>query len=217
MRLCNCDRYEPGKPWVAGKHCRPCWLYHNRDDYRHFWDRGERVVKPAAQCGTALKNLLSWFSARERSGCGCRDRVRVMDCWGPEKCRVNLDLIAGWLVEEAWARRIPLTRRVARIIVRRAIKTAEDLAAQQINDAGDKQAEPDAVHSQVDHPADMEGGKIGRPEQEGQDGRDAAERESGQDKGEQGDQEVFVGVQHADDGGQSRLESQDPAQSVKIK
>jgi hypothetical protein len=37
-RPCECDRQQGG-PWVKGRDCRPCWLYHNDPRYKKLWDR----------------------------------------------------------------------------------------------------------------------------------------------------------------------------------
>jgi hypothetical protein len=35
---CTCDNYVPGEPFVLGRDCRKCWLYHNDEGYRRLFD-----------------------------------------------------------------------------------------------------------------------------------------------------------------------------------
>jgi hypothetical protein len=39
MRQCECGRYVPGQPWVDGRDCYICWLYHNEPAYQPILDR----------------------------------------------------------------------------------------------------------------------------------------------------------------------------------
>jgi hypothetical protein len=49
----------------------------------------------------------------------------MMDREGPEWCRQNIETILDWLEEAAGDRRLPFSRRGARVLVRRAIALAE--------------------------------------------------------------------------------------------
>jgi hypothetical protein len=70
--------------------------------------------------GTNLKRYLSWF-ASETPDCPCQDRAKVMNAWGPDLCKKNMDIILGWLQESASKKGIPFVRFIAKIIVSRAI------------------------------------------------------------------------------------------------
>jgi len=49
MRPCTCDKVVMGQPFVAGRDCRLCWLYHHDQDYRRMWDTDHAtVVAPVA-------------------------------------------------------------------------------------------------------------------------------------------------------------------------
>ncbi len=50
MRPCGCENYVPGEPFVVGRDCRVCWLYHNDERYRRLWDGSKpeaAAIKPA--------------------------------------------------------------------------------------------------------------------------------------------------------------------------
>jgi hypothetical protein len=47
-----------------------------------------------------------------------------MNLWGPDECERKIDLIVGWLREEATRRRLPFVDTLARMLVKRAISNA---------------------------------------------------------------------------------------------
>lgn len=57
-------------------------------------------------------------------GCGCADRARTMNRWGPGECERRLPTIVGWLRSEAGKRRLPFSTWLARLLVRLAIRRA---------------------------------------------------------------------------------------------
>lgn len=61
--------------------------------------------------------------------CNCVARAKVMDKWGPVRCRENIEVILDWLQEEARIQKMLFVRRGARILVVMAIRTAEAEAA----------------------------------------------------------------------------------------
>lgn len=50
--------------------------------------------------GTTLHNVITWF-VRQPENCGCPDRVKLMNAWGPKKCLEEKPVILGWLRESA--------------------------------------------------------------------------------------------------------------------
>ena len=48
-----------------------------------------------------------------------------MNAWGPEGCKQKIDTIVGWLQKEAKDRKLPFSKTVARTLVSRCIKKAE--------------------------------------------------------------------------------------------
>lgn len=80
--------------------------------------------------GTELKKLIPGFL--EHKGCGCKDFAKLMNTWGPEKCRENKQQIVDRLVSESKKRvglnLIPkmFTAIVAEQMVDSAIKNYEE-------------------------------------------------------------------------------------------
>jgi hypothetical protein len=74
--------------------------------------------------GTELKKILSWFAV-DTPTCECLSRAHLMNTWGPQGCRNNMDTILLWLEEEAKNRRIPFVKIVAKQLVLLAISRAE--------------------------------------------------------------------------------------------
>lgn len=75
--------------------------------------------------GTNLKRYLSWF-ATETTSCACKDRVNIMNTWGPDICTQNVDIILDWLEQSAAERKIPFVRFIAKILVLKAIAEARN-------------------------------------------------------------------------------------------
>lgn len=74
--------------------------------------------------GTELKKILDKFLIKEKIGCKCGPHARTMDRWGPEICLERIDIIVGWLQEEAEKRNLPFSRAAAKLLVKLAIKRA---------------------------------------------------------------------------------------------
>lgn len=92
------------------------------------------VKKKRGLPGSRLKAILAgppfWIRI-VHNGCKCEDRARLMDEWGVEGCRVNRDVIVGWLAESAREKGWPLAKTAAAILVDRAITlAAQDEAAE---------------------------------------------------------------------------------------
>jgi hypothetical protein len=81
------------------------------------------------QPGTSLKLLLASCPLKivAEPDCACLSRADEMDRMErqtPGWCRENIETIVGWLKEQADARGLPFSSLVAKLIVRRAIRTA---------------------------------------------------------------------------------------------
>jgi hypothetical protein len=74
--------------------------------------------------GTELKKLLSKVGIRPTGTCKCNIHAELMDQEGPDWCEKHIGKIVKWLKEEAKKRRMPLPARLAKIIVRRAIRNS---------------------------------------------------------------------------------------------
>jgi hypothetical protein len=85
----------------------------------------EPVVKPMGEGpGTELKKLLKFFGIEASEGCACNQRAIEMNDKGVEWCAENVDVIVGWLHEEAAKRSLPFSHLAASLLVRRAISNA---------------------------------------------------------------------------------------------
>lgn len=76
--------------------------------------------------GTELKRLLAAWPLRIEAvdGCPCNAHVAVMDSQGCDWVEENLELVVGWLREQAFIRGICFCDAAGRFLVRRAIRNA---------------------------------------------------------------------------------------------
>lgn len=119
--------YDPHTIW-------PCFIRWVRDDVwevdvnHEAYPKATRPEpKPAdigRGAGTELKKMLAAMGLRSAAGCKCDQRAKEMNDRGVEWCAANIETIVGWLAEEAAKRRLPFSKAVAGILVRRAIRNA---------------------------------------------------------------------------------------------
>lgn len=74
--------------------------------------------------GTELKLMFSRIGIHSTPECKCEERAALMDEQGPDWCAQNIDLVVGWLEEEASARGVPFMRSAGRVLVKLAIRSA---------------------------------------------------------------------------------------------
>ena len=74
--------------------------------------------------GTELHKLLSKFGFRPRAGCKCHSHINQMNLRGTDWCHDNIDMIVGWLREEANRLNMPFVETAARLLIKRAIRNA---------------------------------------------------------------------------------------------
>lgn len=117
-RPCICDRYIPGEPWVLGRDCRVCYLYHNDKRYKALWGPAQPPV------GDALFLIAALFRIRETPGCPCKSMRLKMNRWGIKGCRENMPTILNHLQQESYKRDLPLVRWQLRAAVEVAIGVA---------------------------------------------------------------------------------------------
>lgn len=106
----------------------------NNYDLKRWTEQWERFMTNKSQPsnkidtsegpGTELTKLLSWF-AKDTPGCKCKDRAHIMDIWGVQGCRNNIETILDWLEEAAKQRSLPFVRALAKSLVNLAINRAE--------------------------------------------------------------------------------------------
>lgn len=77
--------------------------------------------------GQELKATLKLLGIEAAEGCSCNARATMMDIWGPEKCRQDIEVILDWLKEEADKRNMGhlYVRPFVKVAVLRAIRAAE--------------------------------------------------------------------------------------------
>lgn len=75
--------------------------------------------------GTELKTLLSWMRIESQPNCTCNQKAKFMNQKGIEWCRKNVDVICGWLKEEAVKRKLPFFNYGAKKLIYLAISRAE--------------------------------------------------------------------------------------------
>ena len=75
--------------------------------------------------GTYLKKYLSKIGITATPTCSCNAKANHMDAMGVKWCEENLDLIVGWLKEEATNRKLPFIDLPARMLVKHAISSAK--------------------------------------------------------------------------------------------
>jgi hypothetical protein len=74
--------------------------------------------------GTELKKLLARVGITATPDCSCNARAAEMDRQGVKWCEANLEVIVGWLREQAEARGLPFIDAAGRFLIKRAIKNA---------------------------------------------------------------------------------------------
>lgn len=71
--------------------------------------------------GTMLSGMLEKIGIKSSPTCSCKARARIMNAHGNDWCAENLDLITGWLREEAQKRKLPFVDFAGRLLIKRAI------------------------------------------------------------------------------------------------
>lgn len=109
-------------------------LYETNEKYRALWDEGrgpgqaqppgtKKRAKPGGP-GTELTKMFRPIRVFVRKGCNCKGRAAEMDRRGCDWCEKHLDVIVGWLRQEAEASKLPFNRSLAEMLVKRAIRRA---------------------------------------------------------------------------------------------
>lgn len=72
--------------------------------------------------GTEMKALLARIGIVASPTCSCNKRARVMDEKGCDWCAEHIDLIDGWLAEEAGKRRLPYFSLAGKALIHLAVR-----------------------------------------------------------------------------------------------
>ena len=115
-RDCTCDNFVKGEPFAAGQ-CRLCFLYHNDERYKDFFDQDDRPAfvmpppppPPREPVGDLLAESFSWLGQVKGGGCCCSKLQGQMN-QGVEWCRANYAIILDKLEQAAFARNLPIPR-----------------------------------------------------------------------------------------------------------
>lgn len=79
-----------------------------------------------ARPGDKLRAMFRSLGVGRGKGCGqCDEHVSLMNSWGTERCKQEIETIVGWLEEASKKRHLPFSRTVARMAVQLAIWQAE--------------------------------------------------------------------------------------------
>jgi len=81
--------------------------------------------QPQCLAGAELKRLLKRVGITASPNCSCNSRAAHMDQMGCQWVKDNLDLVVGWLEEEAKKRGLPFVRMAGRTLVTLAVRRAE--------------------------------------------------------------------------------------------
>lgn len=77
--------------------------------------------------GTILASMISSLGIKSSPTCSCKKHALEMNEKGVEWCESNIPTILGWLAEESSKRKIPFIESLAKLVVKRAIRTAKKL------------------------------------------------------------------------------------------
>jgi hypothetical protein len=111
----------------------PCVISISGDNYTIDTDHPAYPKQPKyiIRPGQELSTILGKFGLHERNNCSCKDRAFYMDSMElqePGWCEKNIDIIVGWLEEEAKNRHLPFSKIAAKALVKLAIYRAKKKA-----------------------------------------------------------------------------------------
>lgn len=96
------------------------FFYFTQDGMNYLKEKYEKA--PNAGPGTELKKLLGKIGIKATPNCSCNRKAIMMDINGPIWCENNIDIIVGWLREEAAKRRLPFVEYAAKLLIKKAIR-----------------------------------------------------------------------------------------------
>jgi hypothetical protein len=88
--------------------------------------------------GDCLHDLIvAWVGEKPIKGCGCKNKIRTMNTWGPDECEARIDEILGWLRDQAgkrgwwkYAITIPGAKMFLKILIQKAINESRNASSQ---------------------------------------------------------------------------------------
>jgi hypothetical protein len=81
--------------------------------------------------GTVLSKMIKSLGIVMSDSCSCKRHAIEMNARGNDWCETNIDIIVGWLREEANRRGLPFVDLIGKVMVNRAIKKSRKLLANQ--------------------------------------------------------------------------------------
>lgn len=119
--MCACDTL------VSDAHCKDAWKQWENNPVSLNLSSPHRPKerRKNSGVGTELKKFLRSLGIKADGNCACNKKAKIMDHKGPTWCRENLELIVGWLEEEAKRRRKLFSRTVAKQMVKICIRRVE--------------------------------------------------------------------------------------------
>lgn len=125
--VCNNTAHMPVE--LAGEQW-PALLAHIQQNCPHTAiAKPDEVTAPTNGPGSFLKKYLGRIGITSTPNCSCNAKAKHMDTMGIEWCEQNLDIIVGWLKEEAEKRRLPFVPWPTRLLVKKAIAAAKKAVA----------------------------------------------------------------------------------------
>jgi hypothetical protein len=79
--------------------------------------------------GTVLSKMIKSLGIVMTDSCSCRRHALEMNAKGNDWCEQNIDVVVGWLREEAARRKLPFLDTIGKLMVSRAIKKSRKLLA----------------------------------------------------------------------------------------
>lgn len=81
--------------------------------------------------GTVLSKMIKSIGFSMTDSCSCKRHALQMNEKGNDWCEQNIDIIVGWLKEEAKKRNLPFIDAIGKLMVNRSIKKSRKLLANQ--------------------------------------------------------------------------------------
>ena len=75
--------------------------------------------------GSRIAKYLNWIFIYEKEGCRCKTIKKILDNYGPAKCRVKYNKIVNLLHKQANKRKIIHTKKTIKIFLTTAIRRTE--------------------------------------------------------------------------------------------
>ena len=123
--ICTGIDRRTGKPINMPEEMRESYLQYYESGQAAKHTPSQPIQRDLTRPGTVMARFFKKMGISEKSGCACKSHAAKMDRWGAAACRENLDVIAGWMKDEAKARKLPYSEFVTKRLILWAIKQSE--------------------------------------------------------------------------------------------